>query len=86
MYRCQCCRSVVPPRTPSHRLIVQTQIAEFPYRVRANRFVRPDNKGKPKTFFVDDPGGTGTQIVREIIACPSCAAARAARAAPAVKT
>jgi hypothetical protein len=29
--------------------------------------------GKPKEKFTDDPGGDGTQIVREVIACPACA-------------
>jgi hypothetical protein len=30
---------------------------------------KPDVKGK----WIDDPGGRGTQIVREVRACPRCA-------------
>jgi hypothetical protein len=77
MYRCQFCRCVVPPRTPCQRVILQTRVVESPYRSRANRFVRIE-KGKPKTFFADDPGGSGVEIVHEIVACPRCAAARSA--------
>ena len=68
MYRCERCRSVVPPRTPAKRLVVQTRVVEHPYRKEAGvRIV----DGKLKKY--DDPGGTGTQIVREEVVCSACA-------------
>jgi hypothetical protein len=72
MYRCQLCGTVVPPHTPCHRLVVQTRPSRFPFRSDANRVVRLVN-GKRKEKRTDDPGGAGSQIVREVIACPRCA-------------
>jgi hypothetical protein len=34
--------------------------------------------GKRKEKRTDDPGGAGSQIVREVIACPRCAKGQAA--------
>lgn len=68
MYRCDRCHTVVPPRTPARRLVVETRIVEHPYRMGAGeRLV----DGKRKKY--DDPGGTGSQIVREQVVCPACA-------------
>jgi hypothetical protein len=63
---------VVPLHTPCRRLVVQTRLFRFPFRANANRVVRLVN-GKPKEKRTDDPGGAGSQIVREVIACPRCA-------------
>src|SRR5262249_44786018 len=76
MYRCQLCGTTVPPGTPCHRLVVQTRPARYPFRSRANCFRRLVNDGKRKKhkdIYTDDPGGTGSQIVREVMACPACA-------------
>lgn len=63
----------MPPRTPATRIVVQTRLVQFPYRVKANRVFRLDEAGKRKEREIDDPGGTGQQIVRELTACPTCA-------------
>jgi hypothetical protein len=73
MFRCQLCGTVVPPRTPSHRVVVQSRPKRYPYRPRANSFFRWV-KGKHKKLHTDDPGGSGTAIVREVRACAACAA------------
>lgn len=75
MYRCQVCGSVVPPRTPCRRLVVQTRPARYPYRQEVNRVVRVTPDGKVKEKFTDDPGGAGEETVREVTACPRCAGA-----------
>ncbi len=47
---------------------METRVIQHPYRKGAGvRMV----DGKPKKY--DDPGGTGTQIVREQVVCPACA-------------
>jgi hypothetical protein len=75
MFRCQLCQCVVPPRTPSQRLVVKRRGKEYPYRSRANVVVRrPATDKKPKKVYVDDPGGEGQEIVQEVIVCPACAA------------
>jgi hypothetical protein len=74
LFRCQLCNQNVPPRTPQTRIVVETRPVEYPRRAKAHR-VHIDGRAHE----VDDPGGTGTAIVRECIACPSCAFNAAAR-------
>ena len=69
MYRCEICKQVVPPHTPSHRIVVETRPAVYPHRPDANR-VRQKHKIETR----DDRGGVGREIARERIACPACAA------------
>jgi hypothetical protein len=33
-----------------------------------------NEEGKRKVYHTDDPGGVGEEIVKEAIACPTCAA------------
>jgi len=67
MFRCQRCQAVVPSHIPAKRLVVETRVVEHPYRKAAGvRLV----DGKEKAY--DDPGGTGTQIVREEVVCLAC--------------
>jgi len=74
MFHCQLCQGVVPPRTPSQRLVVQSRKKEYPFRFQANTFTRLNDNGKRKEFHTDDPGGIGQEIVKELIVCPDCAA------------
>jgi hypothetical protein len=76
MFRCQLCGELVPPRTSAQRIVVSTRVKKFPFRSQANRIVRLNEKGKRKVTFVDDPGGLGSEIVRELMVCPACACAR----------
>lgn len=70
MYRCDICHRIVPPGTKSQRIPIEFRIRHYPARLKANRF-RRENKVRTS----DDPGGTGREIVRELTACPACAAA-----------
>jgi hypothetical protein len=47
---------------------------EYPYRPRANTFVRTNETGKRKVYQTDDPGGAGQEVVKEVMVCPACAA------------
>ena len=69
MYRCEFCNATIPANTPSRRVVVETRPRTYPYRPEANKFLK-----KRKIEKRDDPGGHGTEIARELIACPSCAA------------
>ncbi|MBI2894165.1 MAG: hypothetical protein HYY06_11490 [Deltaproteobacteria bacterium] len=64
---------MIGPRSPSSRIVVETREARYPPRPKVH-FVPPSEGGKGK--WVDDPGGTGREIAREITVCPACAAAR----------
>jgi len=71
MFVCDVCGSVALPGTPSHRIVVETREVDHPPRPDAHRRPRPPG-GKIK--WLDDPGGRGSQIVRELRACEPCAA------------
>ena len=73
MYRCQVCRQPIPANTPAYRRVVETREREYPARAKANCFRR---KGRRKV--TNDHGGRGSQIVREIVVCPTCSEAGAA--------
>jgi len=69
MYRCEVCKEVVAPKTPVTRIVTETRAVQYPYRPEVNREIyRGKERIKP-----DDPGGSGREIVREVIACPRCA-------------
>jgi hypothetical protein len=68
MYRCHLCKVCVPPRTPATRIPLELRERHYPPRPDAHQVRR-----NGKLVAVDDPGGVGTEIVREVIVCPSCA-------------
>jgi hypothetical protein len=75
MFRCDVCGSVAPPRTACNRVILEIRLAEYAARPRAYwQSPRAGGKGK----WIGDPGGRGTEIVREVRACDECAAKAAA--------
>ena len=74
MFRCQLCGGVVPPRTRATRVVVCRRPKPYPFRSQANVIYRPDRDGKMRPHTTDDPGGVGWEIVREVLACPTCTA------------
>jgi hypothetical protein len=56
------------------RVVVETRPKTYRHRSNANRVAWLDENGKHRVKFVDDPGGVGREAVREVIACPNCAA------------
>lgn len=64
MFNCERCGKTSQPGQPSYRKVVETREKTYPYRSHANR-------GGPFDIR-DDPGGTGTEIVREITICEEC--------------
>jgi hypothetical protein len=71
MYVCHFCKQTTSPNIPTTRITIETRARSYP--ARANLVSRGRRKD-----FANDPGGQGREIVREAIACPSCAAAFAA--------
>lgn len=76
MYVCEVCACVVPPNTPLHRIVVEARLVEHPHRPKI--YWHPPKDGE-KGKWVDDPGGSGEQIVRELRVCPRCAREHAAK-------
>lgn len=93
MFRCEQCGGVVAPGIRTTRIVVETRDKTYEprgsrERDRVRRFGRKmDASRKARRRQVFDKGGRGTEIVREIVACPKCAlevtAARAEAAAQA---
>jgi hypothetical protein len=70
MFRCQQCGTVTPPHTSAELVAVETRPRVYPWREKAQREVRRNNRLWKAEH--DDPGGTGREIVREIRVCPPC--------------
>lgn len=73
MYRCQTCNRVVPPRTPAHRLVAESRRAAYPFRPEVHRVVYYTLDGKKKVKFINDKGGFGVEVAKEMVVCPHCA-------------
>ena len=67
MYRCEICHELIGPGLPAAKLVVETRPRVYPERKKANKFKR-----KRKKEASDDPGGSGYETVREVLACASC--------------
>ena len=49
MYYCAICQQLARPGTPSHRIVVATRLAEYPYRLNAHRNPKTHrHRGRPK--------------------------------------
>lgn len=68
MYRCQICNTVSPAATPSHKVTLESRPKEYPSRPKACSM----RVGRKLKSF-DDPGGSGYEIAKEVMACRSCA-------------
>jgi hypothetical protein len=77
MFICQVCGGVVAPRTPAIRVVTRRRPKQYSRRYAVNPIVVFDAKGKRKVQWTDDPGGTGWEIDREVLACPPCATGNA---------
>jgi hypothetical protein len=71
MFKCQNCQTIVPAHTKAARIVVENRFKEYPYRKRA--FWAYQAK-KEKRELIDDIGGLGCEIAREMVVCPECAA------------
>lgn len=77
MFRCQMCETVVPAGTRSTKVVVATRARVYeargqdPRERRGGRVFRGRRGPRKKKPY--DKGGQGTEIVRELSVCPSCA-------------
>ena len=79
VYRCEQCETVVPAGTPRTLVVVETRPRRYPYRPEAHRLRRrPGDGGKGLYKLLDDEGGEGYEIVKEMALCPACAQGRGA--------
>ena len=79
-YRCQVCGIKVLAGTRAMRHIFGTRARYYPYRPKANRgyqskngrVLRPLRKSSKRADRIDDPGGKGWEIAKELLVCENC--------------
>lgn len=72
MFRCQMCKTIVPAGQSANKLIVSRR-AKI-YAPRTKKFARARGYRSERII---DRGGSGHEIVRELMVCASCAASQA---------
>jgi hypothetical protein len=80
-YKCEICGDVVPSKIRAMRL-AKTRVKNYPYRPKANpgfqmkngQVLRPLRKSRKRSDRIDDPGGRGIELVKEVFVCRSCMA------------
>ena len=69
MYRCEACKTSVPPRTPANKVVLETRPKTYRYTaVRKGKGRRRDHGDSEGRF------SGGTEIVHEALLCSACAA------------
>lgn len=67
MFRCQKCNRLSKSGEAAARVVVETRVKNYPYREKAMK------RGSGITLrWIADPGGVGTEIVREELRHEHC--------------
>ena len=70
MFRCYFCQQITPPKTTRHSVVIETREKKYSTRRR-----EPKRGGfRNRDDSVQDRGGQGMEIMKEVDACPECAA------------
>jgi len=77
MFKCYFCEQVTPPKTTRHSVVIE--LREKRYSTRRRETKRSPGGGGRGGFRsreepVQDRGGKGQEISKEVPACPACAA------------
>lgn len=69
MFRCYFCQQVTPPKTTRHSIVIETREKKYSSRRR-----EPKRRSfRERDDAVEDRGGQGMEILKEVDACPGCA-------------
>ena len=77
MFRCARCQQLSPKGERASRVVMKTREKRYPRRERAMLRKFTTASGVTMKVWVDDPGGEGFEIVREVLWCVECAKASA---------
>jgi hypothetical protein len=75
VYTCTFCGELSAAHAVAHSVVVERRLVSHPPRKHAQRPTGASKRGDKRDHYKDDPGGTGWQIVRAVVACARCAAA-----------
>jgi hypothetical protein len=67
MFYCDTCNELSKKGEASFRKVIETREKIYPQRENAFKIIR-----EGKVFFLNDEGGVGHEIVREITVCQNC--------------
>lgn len=70
MFRCHFCNQVTPPKTTRHTVVIAVREIDYPIRRKESK--RPGGRFRGDEA-VQDRGGKGREIAKEVAACPACA-------------
>lgn len=70
MFRCYFCQKITPPKTTRHSVVIETREKHYATRRREPK----RGRFRDREDSVQDRGGKGVEITREVDACPECAA------------
>lgn len=68
MFACGLCHEQSEPNERPERVVVETREKMYPERFHAHPYRRTNTK-----LYRDDPGGVGSEVVKEVIAHVKCA-------------
>jgi hypothetical protein len=76
MFKCYFCNQVTPPKTTRHSVVIELREKKYSTRQRENKRSgggrgRGGYRGREEP--VQDRGGKGQEISKEVPACPACA-------------
>ncbi len=71
MFRCYFCQQVTPPKTTRHSVVIAIREKDYPTRRKESK--RPGGRFRSREDAVQDRGGKGNEIAKEVYACPTCA-------------
>jgi hypothetical protein len=67
---CGVCSIYTKPGIKATHVVLETRPKIYPPRPNAHIFIPKDQPHHK--MITDDPGGVGTEIVKEVLACPAC--------------
>ena len=72
MFRCHFCGEVTPPGTKRQNVVIATREKSYPSR--RDEAKRAGGRFRPRREPTSDAGGKGVETMKEVPACPTCAA------------
>jgi hypothetical protein len=70
MFKCDLCGKITSAGEPCTKVVLETKNVVHVHRRNVFKIF---DEGERKRIWIDDPGGQGVQIAKEVNACQSCA-------------
>ena len=74
MFRCYFCQQITPPKTTRHSVVIEARTKQYSARRRESNRRNFRDRDRDRDDAVQDRGGHGIEIIKEVEACPACAA------------